>query len=213
MIAGTRADAHRQPYEALPRRVRRRLTLLSLLRALASCTLLVALYYLLPLDGRGGLAVGIGLAVGLLVFAALVTVQTWRIATSPYPRLRALEALATAVPLFLLMFAASYYLLSNNSARSFSEPLDRTSALYFTITVFSTVGFGDITPTSAGARIATMLQMLADLAVFGVVARVLVGAISTGLRRRPGPTGETGETGEQPAAGAEPAQIRTNRPG
>jgi hypothetical protein len=154
--------------------------------------------------------VGVGLVVGLLVFAAVVTVQAWRIATSPYPRLRAVEALATAVPLFLLMFAASYYLLAHNSARSFSEPLDRTGALYFTVTVFSTVGFGDITPTSTGARVATMLQMLADLAIFGIVARVLVGAVSAGLRRRPAPTGETGE---QPAAGAESAQIRTTRPG
>jgi hypothetical protein len=183
--------AARQPYGELPRRVRRRLTLLSLLRALASATLLVALYYLLPLDGRGGLAVGIGLAVGLLLFAAVVTFQAWQIATSPYPRLRAVEALATAIPLFLLMFAASYFLVDHNSARSFSEPLDRTGALYFTITVFSTVGFGDITPTATGARIATMLQMLADLAIFGVVARVLVGAISTGLRRRTVPPEES----------------------
>jgi hypothetical protein len=213
MIAtGSRTAAHRQPYEALPRRLRRRLTLLSLLRALASATLLVALYYLLPLDGRGGVAVGIGLAVGLLVFAGVVTFQTWQIATSPYPRLRALEALATAVPLFLLMFASSYYLLAHNSARSFSEPLDRTGALYFTITVFSTVGFGDITPTSAGGRVATMLQMLADLAIFGIVARVLVGAVSTGLRRRAAATGEASEQTAAGAADTEPAPVRTSGP-
>jgi hypothetical protein len=153
--------------------------------------------------------VGVGLIVGLLVFAGVVAFQAWQIATSPYPRLRALEAFGTAVPLFLVMFAASYFLLAHDSVRSFSQPLDRTGALYYTITVFSTVGFGDITPTSAGGRVATMVQMLADLAIFGVVARVLVGAVSTGLRRRPAPAAEAGEQTAAGAADTEPAQGGT----
>jgi hypothetical protein len=40
-----------------------------------------------------------------------------------------------------------------------AEPLSRTDALYYTITVFSTVGFGDITPRADLARIVTMVQM------------------------------------------------------
>jgi voltage-gated potassium channel len=40
-----------------------------------------------------------------------------------------------------------------------AEPLSRTDALYYTITVFSTVGFGDVTPRADLARIVTMVQM------------------------------------------------------
>ena len=50
------------------------------------------------------------------------------------------------------------------SAASFTQPLTRTDALYFTVTVFSTVGFGDITAKSEAARIVLIVQMLADLA-------------------------------------------------
>ena len=39
------------------------------------------------------------------------------------------------------------------SASNFSEPLTRTGALYFTVTVFSTVGFGDITAKTEAARL------------------------------------------------------------
>ena len=67
---------------------------------------------------------------------------------------------------------------------AFSEPLRRTDALYFTITVFATVGFGDIAPVTAGARVVTMVQMLGDLLVVGLVLHLMVGAVRAGLRRR-----------------------------
>jgi hypothetical protein len=53
----------------------------------------------------------------------------------------------------------------------FTERLDHTRALYFTITVFSTVGFGDITPRADLARIIVSIQMLLDLVILGSVVR------------------------------------------
>ncbi len=67
------------------------------------------------------------------------------IIAAPFPGLRAVEALATSVPLFLLLFAATYVVMATLSASNFSQPLTRTDALYFTVTMFGTVGFGDIT--------------------------------------------------------------------
>jgi voltage-gated potassium channel len=180
--AGTAAAGPR--YEQLPRRVRRRLLALALLRSGFSAAALVVLYYVLPLDGGGGTRVALGLALGLLVFAGLVAFQVWQIARSDYPRLRAIEALSTALPLFLVVFAAAYFLMDRARPGSFSESLNRTDGLYYTITVFSTVGFGDIVPHSEPARITTMVQMLADLAVIGLVARLLLSAVNSGLQRR-----------------------------
>ena len=59
---------------------------------------------------------------------------------------------------------------------SYTEPLTRLDALYFSVTMFATVGFGDITPVTELARVITVLQMLANLIFLGVVARVLFGA-------------------------------------
>jgi hypothetical protein len=74
-----------------------------------------------------------------------------------------------------------YLSLSDATATNFSESLDHTGALYLAITVFSTVGFGDITPQSDLARIATSIQMLLDLVVIGAVVRLLTTAAKTGL--------------------------------
>jgi voltage-gated potassium channel len=177
-------DVIEQRVEDLPAGPPRRLVVLAVLRASLTATVLVVLYFTLPLTGSlDGSAVML-LVVGLLVFVAVVSWQIRAVLRSHYPGLRAVEAVAAAIPLFLLVFAAAYLLMADADAGAFSEPLSRTDALYFTITVFSTVGFGDITPKTDLARVATMVQMLGDLLVVGLVLRLMVGAVRAGLQRR-----------------------------
>jgi voltage-gated potassium channel len=192
--SGTPGDASPRPYEALSKRARRRLAVRALVRSALGSVLLLLLYYWLPL-GEKGIELSVGLAIGLVAFGAIVTVQIWRITRSDYPRLRAVESLATAIPLFLLLFAATYFMMDREVAESFSEPLNRTDALYFTVTVFATVGFGDITPVTEPARIVTTVQMVADLVIVGVVAKVVVGAVNAGLRHRAAESGADHDRG------------------
>ncbi|MFD3699874.1 potassium channel family protein [Streptomyces sp. NPDC058646] len=163
-----------------------------LLRSTASVVLLTALFYLAPLDGGFGVLTVVLLLLGLLVFGAAVALQALAITRAEYPRLRAVEALATAVPLFLVLFAATYFLLAEAVPQTFSEPLDRTDALYFTVTVFATVGFGDIVPLTQTGRALATVQMAADLIVVGLIGKALFGAVRVGMRRRgtPPPPGE-----------------------
>jgi hypothetical protein len=74
--------------------------------------------------------------------------------------------------------------MARASAASFNESLTRTDALYFTVTVFTTVGFGDIVATSASARVVVIVQMLAGLLLLGAGIRVLLRAVQRGLERR-----------------------------
>jgi Ion channel len=165
------------------RRIRR--VVVTLLRALGSTVGLVALYYLIPLDPNSvGVTVG-QLVVGLLALGALVVFQVRSIAKATYPALRAVGALATSVPLFLLLFAGTYYVMGVISEANFSEPLTRTDALYFTVTVFSTVGFGDITATTEAARILVMGQMISGVVIIGLGARIIVDAVKRGQSRQP----------------------------
>jgi hypothetical protein len=124
------------------------------------------------------------LAAGLVVVAGIAVWEIRAIVGADYPGVRAIEALGFTVPLFLLLFSMVYFLMEHHSATNFSQPLTRTDALYFTVTTFSTVGFGDITATSQGARLVVTLQMLADLVVLGFGVKVLLGAIQTGRRRQ-----------------------------
>jgi voltage-gated potassium channel len=183
----------------------RRRVLRSLLRATFTSTVLVVLYYWLPLTGALDTSTGALLLAGLALFAGIITWQVRAILRSDYPGLRAIEALAAAIPMFLLVFAATYVKLADAQPSAFSEPLSRTDALYFTITVFSTVGFGDITPVATPARVIAMVQMLGDLVVVGLVLQVMLGAVKEGRQRladSAGPTESSHREDGGPAAAA-----------
>jgi voltage-gated potassium channel len=167
----------------------RRRVVEAVLRATLTSTVLVALYYRLPFTAVVDASTFVLLAAGLALFAAVITWQVRSILRSAYPALRAIEALGAAIPLFLLVFAAAYVKLADTQAEAFTEPLSRTDALYFTITVFATVGFGDIAPVTDAARITTMVQMVGDLLVVGLVLRLMLGAVKQGRERRAGAAG------------------------
>ena len=170
--------------EDLPPAQRRRLIAGAVLRTVLIAAVLVILYYLLPLDRPWASDTAVRLLIGLLVVAAVVIWAVRIITGARYPGLRAAEALALVLPFFLLLFASTYFVLERNSAASFTQPLTRTDALYFTVTVFSTVGFGDITAKSEAARVVLIVQMLGDLVLLGAGVRVLLGAVSRGRERR-----------------------------
>jgi voltage-gated potassium channel len=173
----------------LPPTQRRRLIAGAALRAVLVAAVLVVLYYLLPLDRPWTADTAVRLLIGLLVVAAVVAWGVRTVAGARYPGARAAEALALILPFFLLLFASTYFVMERNSAASFTQPLTRTDALYFTVTVFTTVGFGDITARSEAARVVLIVQMLGDLVLLGAGVRVLLGAVQRGRERR----SETGD--------------------
>jgi hypothetical protein len=171
--------------------VPRSAVLRTVIRALLSSTGVVFLYFVAPLDGRAGFHTGWLLGIGLVVYVALLGWQFRSVALSRTPWLRAVEVLATAAPFLLVLFATIYYLLAHNDATAFSEPLTRLDALYFTVTVFATVGFGDITGRSEAARAVVTVQMALDLLVLGLGLRLLLGAVRRGLSRQANAAADT----------------------
>jgi voltage-gated potassium channel len=156
---------------------RRREVVWGLVRAFVSAVLMVAVYYVLPLDDRSGAYVVAGLLLALGVLGWVMVWQLRSVVRSRLPAVRAVQALSTAAALFLVLFAASYFILAENDASAFNEPLNRSDALYFTVTIFATVGFGDITAQSEFARLMVTGQMLLDLLIVGLGLQVLVEAV------------------------------------
>jgi hypothetical protein len=171
-------------YENLTTAQLKRLAIRLVARSLIVAVLLFVGYYTLPMNRpeRSGLIV---LIIGLIVLGLVLLWQVRAIMGSPFPRIRAFETLTIGIPLLLLVFASAYYLIQQADPNSFTAPLSKTDALYFTVTVFSTVGFGDITAKTELARILVMIQMMFDLAVFGLVAKLIFGAVEVALKRRP----------------------------
>jgi len=170
-------------FEETTPRQRRSLILRTTLRALLTATLLVVLYYVAPMDRAFDTHVVLLLIVCLAAFAAILTWRMRAITQSEYPGVRAIETLAVVVPLYILAFATTYFLAERADSAYFSQPMDRTGALYFSMTVFSTVGFGDITAKTDAARLVVTAQMLLDLILLGFGARVVLGAVNLGRQR------------------------------
>ncbi len=115
------------------------------------------------------------LGVAFAIFVTVLIIEIRAVAKAKYPMLRACVSMAVVIPLFLIFFAWIYLTMSNINPATFDGAMDRTTALYFTVTVFATVGFGDITPRTDLARLITTVQMLADLAVVAIVIRLILG--------------------------------------
>jgi voltage-gated potassium channel len=153
-------------------------------RALLEAALIVLIYFLVPITQHHRSFFVLRLTIGLIVFVVTLAVEVRAIIRSPRPMPRAAVAMALVLPLFIIVFAWTYLTMSLSTPRTFGRPLSRISALYFTVTVFSTVGFGDITPKTDAARLAVTAQMLCDLVVIAVVFRLLIGAARGQFGRR-----------------------------
>ena len=176
-------------------RPERRLILAGLLRALVTTVVLVTLYFVLPMSEPLDSAAVARLVLGLIIFAGVSAWQVRSILGSRYPGVRAVEGLAVMAPLFLLIFASTYFLMSSSESSNFSQSMNRNDALYFTVSTFATVGFGDITATSQLARgditatsqlarsIVTF-QMVIDLAILGLGLRAFIGAVQMSRQRQ-----------------------------
>ena len=185
-----------------PMKSQRRLVLKALLRPTLTCVGLVLAYYLLPMDRPVSTSSALWLVAGLITVAVMVAVQVQEIAHAMHPRIRAIQLLATSLPLFILLFSAAYFLMDRDNPAAFTQPMTRTDALYFTITMLSTVGFGDIAPVSEPARIVATVQMLGDLALIGFAARVVVGAVQVGLKHQASTRSQPGpDPGTRPGEG------------
>ncbi|HLM07757.1 MAG TPA: potassium channel family protein [Blastococcus sp.] len=160
----------------------------TVLRSGASIVVLLVAYYAAPLDRALTPATGLLFVTALVLFGGAVAFEVRAILGSVRPRLRAIRALAVGVPLLLVVFASTYCTVDAQQSGAFTESLDRTDGLYFTVTVFTTVGFGDITAQTQLARILVTIQMVVGLLTVGIIAKVVLGAVQVAeIRRRERP--------------------------
>ena len=157
---------------------RRRVMVMAVARSLIVTIVLVVAYFLLPLQHLATLPFPVIIVSGVVILAAVTFHQVRAILRAALPAVKAIEAVSLTVPLFLLLFAATYFLIAQADSGSFNlSGLTRGDTLYFTVTVFATVGFGDIVATSHTARSLVTVQMVLDLVLLGLVIRVFVEAV------------------------------------
>ena len=161
------------------------------LAGVGAVTAMIAVYLLVPTpkdDDRPWL-VFITILVVLAVYSASAVWALVRINRSPHPMRTGFVLLAVMITAMVVLFALTYLSLSVSDPNNFNVPLTKISALYFTMTILATVGFGDIVATSDAGQIAVMLQMVVGLTLLTALARVIVAAARSATKRKMGSTG------------------------
>ena len=164
----------------VPRR-RRELTR-SLLWVTLTWVVLSAAYFAAPTKAPRDGATLVATVVGALVFVAFLGWQLRRILRAELPELRAIEAVGSLAAVFLVAVASVYWTMSAVDPAQFSEPLNRISALYFTMATAATVGFGDVVAVGDEARALVTVQMVLDIVLLAVLVRVVFSLAQHSLR-------------------------------
>ncbi len=158
---------------------------------LAVVAAMIAVYLLVPTpkDDDRPWSVLITIVVVLLVYSAAAVWALVRINQSPHPMRTGFVLLSVMITAMVVIFALTYLSLSASDPGNFNVPLTKVSALYFTMTILATVGFGDIVATSEAGQIAVMLQMVVGLTLLTALARVIVAAARSATQRKMGHQG------------------------
>jgi len=116
----------------------------------------------------------LGIAIGLLIIVGSVPLTVKRInrvGTSHEPYLEAGLAVVMMIALIVIGFASIYAALSRHG-EEFTDIHTKLDAVYFTVTTVATVGYGDLAPSGQIARAVAIIQMVVDILVIGVAARL-----------------------------------------
>src|ERR1039457_1157340 len=99
-----------QYFDDLTVHEKRRLVFQAVLRTTGTLAVVVAIYFLVPMDRPIDTVTVLELVLGSLVLFAVIVWQIRQIVRSKHPGIRAVEGLAFTLPLFILLFATTYYL-------------------------------------------------------------------------------------------------------
>ena len=151
-----------------------------LLRAIASLVFMVVLYYTLPLGALSDLPLAVELSVGLALLAGVIKLADRGHRTREVPRHTG-HAVSRGDDATVPAHLRGQLLHPQRRRRGdlHREP-GRSDALYLTVTIFATVGFGDISAQTESARLFVTVQMLLDLVVLGLGLQVFLGAVKRG---------------------------------
>ena len=157
---------------AAEERIPRRLLVAAIARVLGVVAGVLVAYFVIPVEGAEALA-GLLACVGIVVILVVFARQISRVSRSRRPVLAAVEALVLVFGLFLSFFSLLYVSLSTSNPDAFTQQVDKVAGIYFTTTVLTTVGFGDISPVSDTARLMVTLQMVLGMVLIGTAFKAL----------------------------------------
>ena len=138
----------------------------------------VVVYFVLPLDKDLGKVLAVVMVV--VAAASLIPIsirQAQLVLRSEDPLFDAMRCIVSALVFLVISFSTAYYVLGTGYEHEIEGLETKLDAIYFTVTILATVGFGDITADGQWARAIVTCQMVVNLAVLAVALRVVSWAL------------------------------------
>jgi voltage-gated potassium channel len=163
-----------------------RSALVALRRPALTCTLIVGLYYVVPVEpgvtgAQFAIRVAATVVVGLLISWLIVRQVSRQIAD---PDKASLIGLLTAIVGGVVFFALADFAIAIAGSGQFEGLKTKTGALYFALTTLTTVGYGDVHAAGQVARAVVALQLVFNVVVIATGASVLARQIGARARER-----------------------------
>jgi hypothetical protein len=163
-----------------PRRSRTAAVGIRVVRHTVTAVALLALYFLVPTPDTPERTVltAVAFLTGLALLAAYVValVRRARTATATEQAVK-IESLVLLLYAVIVFFSLIYLRLAQTPGEMVGLST-RIDAMYFTMTTLATVGFGDISAIGQTARLVVTIQMVFDVAVLGVAAKLIGSAVA-----------------------------------
>ncbi len=160
---------------------------LALLALVSFVALILLAYFSLPADRLSADTVWQALLLAVLALGVLLLMygrSVRRIAGARRPVVRLLVTLTVFFVVFLVLFSYAYLSLEARQPGQIPGLNTHLDGLYFTVTMLTTVGFGDIVPAGQLARGVVTMQMVFNLVFLGVLVRTAVHVGRKELDRR-----------------------------
>jgi hypothetical protein len=158
----------------------------------------LAIYIVCPVPGQDAppFLSWLVFAAGVTVIVASVVALVRRRQAAPEDSGVRLEVLVAIVYGLVVFFALTYLSLSTREDE-FVGIENRVDSMYFTVSTVATVGFGDVHAVGSAARLVVTIQMILDLLVIGIAARLVGPALARRWAERSAAEAHTGPTTPQ----------------
>jgi hypothetical protein len=138
----------------------------------------LAVFFVIPLDDRLGKVLAVVLVVAAAAALLPLSIRQARLVLrSEQPLFDATRCIVSGLVFLITAFSVAYYVLGTAYEHQINGIETKLDALYFTVTILATVGFGDITATGQVGRGVVTAQMIVNLAVLAVALRVVSWAL------------------------------------
>lgn len=147
------------------------------LRLLGIVTLILVVYFIVPVEVNAQWATVARGLVSVLVFIGLAVGMVYQLRAHIDDTSRRLDGLVVGIVLVDVVFAHTFYVIQQQNPEEFAGLHTRLDSLYFATTTLVTVGTGDVHAAGQVGRALVLVQMVFNVVFVATTATLLTSRI------------------------------------